>query len=107
MNCSLPGSSIHGIFQVRVLEWGAISFSILPRSKHLLISWWQLQSAVILEPKKIKSVIVSTGQNTGVGILSLLQQIFPTQESNWGLLHCRQILYQLSYLFSGKNKIAT
>ena len=27
MDCSLPGSSIHGIFQVRVLEWGAIAFS--------------------------------------------------------------------------------
>jgi len=27
MNCSLPGSSIHGIFQARVLEWGAIAFS--------------------------------------------------------------------------------
>ena len=36
-------------------------------------------------------------KNTGVGSLSLLQQIFLTQESNWGLLHCRQILYQLSY----------
>ena len=36
-------------------------------------------------------------KNTGVDSLSLLQQIFPTQESNWGLLHCRQILYQLSY----------
>ena len=35
--------------------------------------------------------------NTGVGSLSLLQQIFPTQESNQSLLHCRQILYQLSY----------
>ena len=33
----------------------------------------------------------------GVGSLSLLQWIFPTQESNQGLLHCRQILYQLSY----------
>ena len=32
-----------------------------------------------------------------MGSLSLLQGIFPTQESNWGLLHCRQILYQLSY----------
>ena len=37
-------------------------------------------------------------KNTGVGSLSLLQWIFPAQESNWGLLHCRQILYQLSYL---------
>ena len=31
MDCSLPGSSIHGIFQARVLEWGAIAFSdVLP-----------------------------------------------------------------------------
>ena len=28
MNCSPPGSSVHGIFQTRVLEWGAIAFSI-------------------------------------------------------------------------------
>ena len=27
MDCSLPGSSIHGILQARVLEWGAIAFS--------------------------------------------------------------------------------
>ena len=31
--------------------------------------------------------------NTGVGSLFLLQRIFPTQELNQGLLHCRQILY--------------
>ena len=35
--------------------------------------------------------------NTGVGNLSLLQENFPTQESNQGLLHCRWVLYQLSY----------
>ena len=29
MDCSLPGSSIHGIFQARVLEWGAIAFSVM------------------------------------------------------------------------------
>ena len=28
MDCSLPGSSIHGIFQAEVLEWGAIAFSV-------------------------------------------------------------------------------
>ena len=39
----------------------------------------------------------SPGQNTGVGSLSLLQRIFPTQVLNPGLLHCRQILYQLSH----------
>ena len=36
-------------------------------------------------------------KNTGVDSLSLLQRIFLTQESNWSLLHCRWILYQLSY----------
>ena len=39
----------------------------------------------------------SLGQNTGVGGLSLLQEIFQIQESNPGLPHCRQILYQLSH----------
>ena len=36
-------------------------------------------------------------KNAGLGSLSLLQGIFPSQQSNWGLLHGRQILYQLSY----------
>ena len=39
----------------------------------------------------------SPGQNTEVGRFPLLQGIFPTQGSNRGLLHCRQILYQLSH----------
>ena len=39
----------------------------------------------------------SPGKNTWVGSHSLLQRNFPTQEVNWGLLHCRQILYRLSY----------
>ena len=38
--------------------------------------------------------------NTGVGSLSLFQGNFPAQKLNQGLLHCRQILYQLSYLGS-------
>ena len=37
-----------------------------------------------------------TPKNTGVGSLSLLQWMFLIQESNWGLLHCRWIFYQLS-----------
>ena len=39
----------------------------------------------------------SSGKNSGVGCHALLQGNFPTQESNTGLLHCRWILYQLSY----------
>ena len=51
----------------------------------------------IFQPHRPYSPWNSPGQNTGVGGLSLLQGIFPTQGSNRGLLHCRRILYQLSY----------
>ena len=44
-------------------------------------------------------------KNTGVGSLSLFQLVFPTQESNRGLLHCRQILYQPSHQGSPNNHI--
>ena len=50
-----------------------------------------------LQPHGLHSPWNSPGQNTGVGSLSLLQGIFPTQGSNPGLLHCRQILYQLNH----------
>ena len=40
------------------------------------------------------------GKNTGVGCHALLQGIFLTKKLNWGLLHCRWILYQLSHLGS-------
>ena len=74
VDCSPPGSSVHGILQARILEWVAISFS-----KNCITPW------------------NSPGQNTGVGSFSLLQGIFPTQGSNPGLPHCRQIIYQLSH----------
>ena len=50
-----------------------------------------------LRPHGLYSPWNSLSQNTGMGSLSLLQEIFPTQGSNPGLLHCRQILYQLSH----------
>ena len=49
-----------------------------------------------LRPHGLYSPWNSLGQNTGVGSLSLLQGIFPTQGSNPGLLHRRKILDQLS-----------
>ena len=45
-------------------------------------------------------------KNTGVGSLSLLQVIFPTLESNQDLLHCRQVLYQLSHQGSPQGKVS-
>ena len=50
-----------------------------------------------LRPHSLYSPWNSPGQNTGVGSLPLFQGIFPTQGENPGLLHCRQILYQLSH----------
>ena len=44
-------------------------------------------------------------KNTRVGGISLLQGIFQTRESNWGLLRCRQILYQLSHQGSPQSGI--
>ena len=54
---------------------------------------------VYCEDEMTEDFVVGHGKskNTGVGSLFLLQGIFPTQELNRGLLHCRWILYQLSY----------
>ena len=80
-----------GIFQARILKWVAFPFSM--GSSRLRgrtqVSRIAGDSSPAEPPGKPK--------NTGVGSLSLLQGIFPTQESNRGLLHCRRILYQLSY----------
>ena len=90
IHCSSPLSL--GILQARTLEWVAMPCSgdlpntgIKPRS-------------LTLQADALQSEPPGKTKNAGVGSLSLLQQIFLTQESNWGLLHCRQILYQLSYL---------
>ena len=64
-----------------------------------LLPWSESCSVVSnsLQPHGLYNPWNSLGQNTGVGSLSLLQGIFPTQGSNPGLSHCRWILYQLSY----------
>ena len=82
---------VHGILQVRILEWVAFPFSrgsSQPRDQTQVscIAGDSLPAEPQGKPK-----------NTGVGSLFYLQQIFLTQESNWGLLHCRWIFYQLSY----------
>ena len=50
-----------------------------------------------LQPTKLLCPWNSPGKDTGLGIHSLLQRIFPTQGSNWSLLHFRKILYLLSH----------
>ena len=56
-----------------------------------------------LRPHGLYSPWNSLGQNPGMGSLSLLQGIFPTQGSNPGLPHCRWIPYQLSHKGSPAN----
>ena len=51
----------------------------------------------VLRPHGLYSPWNSPGQNTGVGRLTLLQRIYSTKESNWDLLYCRWVFYQLSY----------
>ena len=59
--------------------------------------WKSLSRALLFWPQGLYSPWNSLSQNTGVGSLSLLQEIFTTRGWNPGLLHCRQILYQLSH----------
>ena len=61
------------------------------------VKWNCLVMSDSLRSHGLHSPWNSPGQNTGVGSLSLLQGIFPTHGSNPGLLHWRQILYQLSH----------
>ena len=55
MDCSPPGSSAHGIFQARVLEWGAIAFSATPidyckkkKKKQVLTMIWRNWNPIVL-----------------------------------------------------------
>ena len=82
---------IHGILQARILEWIAVPFSrgsSQPRDRN---------QSPTLQVDSFPAEPQRKPKNTGVGSLSLLQEIYPTQESNQRLLHCRWILYQLSY----------
>ena len=83
--------TVHGILQARILEWVAFLFSrgsSQPRDR---------TRSPTLQADSLPAEPQGKPKNTGVGSLSLIQWIYPTQESNWDLLHCRQILYQLSY----------
>ena len=74
---------------------------ILLLKKKILPKWTESGCCSVMSNSLWSHGLYSTwnspGQNTEVGSLSLLQGIFPTQGSNPGLPHCRQILYQLSH----------
>ena len=112
---SQPGLSVHGILQARILEGVATlsSRSSQCRDQYCItcipcFGRWSLYHQCHLKVKVIQSCPTfcdpmfnspcnSPGQNTGMGSCSVLQEIFATQGSNAGLLHCGQILHHLSY----------
>ena len=99
--CNSMNDTVHGLLQTRMLEWVAFPFSSRssqPRVRTQVFPSLQADSLPAESQEKPK--------NTGVGSPALLQQIFLTQELNWSFLHCRRILYQLSYQGSPeKNKL--
>ena len=79
----------------------SVKFCIIwfSRLQNILVNMWNESRSVAsdsLWSHGLYSPWNSPGQNTGVGSLSVLQGIFPTQGLNPGLPQCRQILYQLS-----------
>ena len=86
--------TVHGILQARILERVAYSFSSNLPNPGIKPSSPSLQADSLPAKPQGKP------KNTGVSSLSIIQWIFLTQESNRGLLHCREILYQLSYVVS-------
>ena len=92
MDCSPPGSSVHGDSLGKNTRVGFLcpppedlpNPGIKPRSPALHVD-------------SLPSKSPGKPTDTGVGSLSLLQGLFPTQGSYWGLLHFRTILFELSY----------
>ena len=77
-DCSLPDSSVHGIFQARILEWEAVPFS---RESSQSRDWTQVSC---IAGGFFTSEPPGKPKKPGVGSLYLLQETFPNQGSNWG-----------------------
>ena len=99
MHCSPPGFSVHGILQARILESAAIPSSrgsFQPRDwtqvSHIGVRFFTIWATRAAQKYWSKWPIPSPGDLPDPGI-------------NQGLLHCRQILYQLSYQGARKTKV--
>ena len=94
--CDPMDYTVHEILQAKILEWVAFPFS---RGSSQRRAWTQVSHIA----SRFFTSWATQGKpkSTGVDSLSLLQGIFLTQESNWGLLRCRWILYQLSLSYQG------
>ena len=68
MDCSLPGSSIHGIFQARVLEWGAIAFS---KNELLAPGFHTLEKEMATHSSVLAWRVPGTGKPSGLLFMGL------------------------------------
>ena len=66
MDCSPPGSSVHGIFQARVLEWGAIAFSCMRLGAGI-----HLTKVKVREILSTLSVVEKSGEHEGASMAEL------------------------------------
>ena len=89
--------STHGLLDIQVVSMSWLLKIMLQWTLRCMCPFELWFSCVSLRPHGLYSPWNSPGQNTGVGSCSLLQGIFLIQGSKPGLLHCRQILYQLSH----------
>ena len=91
--------AIHGLAKsrTRLSDWTELNW--MWKSPGIESQWvkWKSLSRGWLCDHGLYTPWNSPGQNAGVSSISLLQRIFPTQGSNPGLLHCRQMPYQLSH----------
>ena len=97
LNYSLRGSSIHGIFQVRVLEWGAVAFC---KPNLLLLSRFsrvRLCATPQTEAHKAPPSLGFSRQEYWSGLSFPSPGDLPNPGIKLGLLHCRQILYHLNH----------
>ena len=101
--CDPMDYTVHGILQARILEWVAFPFSrgsSQPRDG---------TQSPALQADSLPAEPQGKPKKSTVGSPALFQQIFPIQESNWGLLPCSWVVYQLSYqwipFITGKMKI--
>ena len=84
VDCSPPDTSVHGDSQTGILEWVAMP----PPPGDLRIQGSNKPRSPTLQADSLPSEPPGKPKNNGVGSLSLLQRIFPIQESNQGLLRC-------------------
>ena len=107
MDCSLPGSSVHEIFQARVLEWVPLPSPLnninRVESEVKVLATWScptLYNPMDCSPPGSSVHGILQARILDWVAISFFRGIFPIQGSNLGLLNCRRMLYPLSHLLA-------